>query len=137
MNKTNEATKLYQKVQDRIENLIYEGAFKAGQRIPSIRQLSRQMGVSINTVKEAYEGLERRRLVEARPQSGYYVVEALPKTPKPRSFREEDIVPAKISTEELYRRMMHHHESDVLTTLSIAKPNPDLLPARKLNRLMY
>ena len=44
-----------------------------GDRIPSIRDISRSMKVSISTALEAYRLLEVRGLVEARPQSGYYV----------------------------------------------------------------
>jgi DNA-binding transcriptional regulator YhcF (GntR family) len=51
------------------------------ERVPSIRNLSREMQVSINTVKEAYGYLEDRRVIEAKPQSGYYVCARLPDVP--------------------------------------------------------
>ena len=53
--------------------MIQGGTFAVGDRIPSVRKLSRQLDVSVTTVVEAYRLLEDRRLVEARPQSGYYV----------------------------------------------------------------
>jgi len=61
---------LYQEVADRIATLVKSGTFKVGDRIPSIRELSRQAQVSINTVKIAYGHLEDQCIIEARPQSG-------------------------------------------------------------------
>ena len=49
--------------------------------MPSIRRLATQLSVSVNTVKEAYELLEVRGVIEARPQSGYYVSARLPESP--------------------------------------------------------
>src|SRR5512133_1807696 len=69
---------LYDRVAAEIAALIDRGTYGPGDRIPSIRGLSRQLRVSINTVMEAYAQLENRRLVEARPQSGYYVSCPLP-----------------------------------------------------------
>jgi len=64
---------LYEKVADKITNLIESGTLQPGDRIPSIRKMSSQHGVSISTVMEAYYLLENRGLVETRPQSGFYI----------------------------------------------------------------
>ena len=66
-------THLYQAVAERIEGLIEGGTLSPGARIPSVRRFARQLGVSITTVLEAYRRLEDEGLIEARPQSGYYV----------------------------------------------------------------
>jgi len=70
----NEAAKqpLYEEIAHRIGGLIDQGTYRPGERIPSIRALSRQMQVSVNTVMGAYARLENIGKVEARPQSGYY-----------------------------------------------------------------
>ncbi len=70
---TNAKKPLYEAVAERISYLIEQGTLRPGDRVPSIRNLSKQMQVSINTVKEAYGQLEDRQVLEARPQSGYYV----------------------------------------------------------------
>ncbi len=54
---------------DRIE----QGLYPAGHRLPSVRILSDEHGVSVSTVQQAYRMLEDRLLVEARPKSGYFV----------------------------------------------------------------
>ena len=51
---------LYESVAGKIAYLVDKGTFKSGEWVPSIRRLSRQMGVSLNTVKEAYGYLEDR-----------------------------------------------------------------------------
>ncbi|MDT3251408.1 PLP-dependent aminotransferase family protein [Serratia sp. root2] len=52
---------------------IEQGLYPAGERLPSVRTLSQEHGVSISTVQQAYRLLEESQLVEARPKSGYYV----------------------------------------------------------------
>ena len=52
---------------------IERGLWSRGQRLPSVRQLGKSHGVSVTTVLAAYRLLEDRRLIEARPQKGFYV----------------------------------------------------------------
>lgn len=63
----------YQQVIDRVAELIDTGTLRAGQRVPSVREMARQMGISVMTVLDGYGRLEARGLIESRPQSGYYV----------------------------------------------------------------
>lgn len=64
---------LYRQVIDLITDNIRSGALRPGDRLPSLRRMSRRIGVSIPTVRQAYIELERQRRVESRPQSGFYV----------------------------------------------------------------
>src|SRR2546427_9246621 len=64
---------LYDRVVNRISRLIDQGTLRAGDRIPSIRKLSSKDGVSVSTVLQAYLVLESKGLIEAKPQSGFYV----------------------------------------------------------------
>ena len=65
----------YQQVEHWIQAGIREQRWQAGERLPSIRTLCQQFGVSKITVQHAFQRLEAQRLVEARPRSGYYVLE--------------------------------------------------------------
>ena len=67
------ADHLYQEVADRIELLIEKKALKVGDKLLSVRSLSKEQGISLSTAFQAYYHLESKGLVEARPQSGYYV----------------------------------------------------------------
>ena len=64
---------LYRQVIDLINDNIESGALRPGDRLPSLRRMSTQIGVSIPTVRQAYIELERQRRVKSRPQSGFYV----------------------------------------------------------------
>ncbi|AJQ94722.1 PLP-dependent aminotransferase family protein [Gynuella sunshinyii] len=63
---------LYAQLADKMTEQIRHGAIAIGERMPSVRHLSRQERVSISTVMAAYSLLEERGWVEARPKSGYY-----------------------------------------------------------------
>src|SRR5258705_12400300 len=65
--------KLYKQVAVRISELIEHGTLRPGERVPSVRKCSEQQSVSIATVMQAYRLLEDRGMIEAQPQSGYYV----------------------------------------------------------------
>jgi DNA-binding transcriptional regulator YhcF (GntR family) len=62
---------LYQQVAEQIHELIRAGTLRAGDRVPSVRRLSRQQGISVSTVLQAYQRLEDSGIIEARPQSVY------------------------------------------------------------------
>ncbi len=127
---------LYQTIVDKIAELVDNGTYKPGDRVPSIRELSRQSGVSINTVKVAYEHLEDCCLIEARPQSGYYVSARLPEIPREPEIDETNIIPSQASSCSLVVRIM----KDVLVPDKVqfgaAIPDPDLIPGDKLSRIL-
>lgn len=64
---------LYRKVQDQLVGEILRGNMPAGSRLPSLRRLAKDLGVSRITVEAAYEALEAQGLIEARARSGTYV----------------------------------------------------------------
>jgi DNA-binding transcriptional MocR family regulator len=65
--------KLYQRLADDISSLIRDGAWRLGERIPSVREISRERSLSTATVVRAYELLEGQGFIETRPRSGFYV----------------------------------------------------------------
>ncbi len=63
--------KLYERLAAEFSGQIQAGVLRPGDRLPSVRQMSVQKELSITTVRQAYQPLEDRGLIEARPQSGY------------------------------------------------------------------
>ena len=61
---------LYQEVADRIEQLIEKRALKVGDKLLSVRSLSKEQGISLSTAFQAYYHLESKGLVEARRSRG-------------------------------------------------------------------
>ncbi len=121
-------------VSNRILNLIRTGALKEGDRIPSIRQLSRELKVSINTVKEAYWRLESRNYIVAVPQSGFYVKKQpadirLNKTVDPRQLDPQDVSLCRI-----YGAFQNMGQCTPEISLAIASVAPDLRPTAKMGR---
>ena len=64
---------LYIQLYNYLKNEIMQGAIQSGEKLPSLRALSDQTGVSITTCSRAYGQLLVEGYVDARPQSGYYV----------------------------------------------------------------
>ena len=64
---------LYREIALRINTRIEQGLYKPGDRLPGVRPLSEQFGVSISTVVQAQRQLESQGSIEARPRSGYYI----------------------------------------------------------------
>ncbi len=69
---------------DSIERQISEGAYKAGDKLPSLRVLAELHGYAKNTVVTAFELLVARGLVEPKRGAGYFV-----KTPSKTHENEE------------------------------------------------
>lgn len=130
------ATPLYLQVAGRIEDQIEGGTFRVGDRLPSVRSVSRDWGISISTVLEAYRRLESRGVIEIRPQSGHYV---LPRTesllPEPAPT-DPPCVPQKVSALELTQLLVKDAQTEDLPRLGLAVPNPEHLPVTKLNRIV-
>lgn len=74
---------LYLQIAERIAQSIRAGTLARGERIPSVREMARQQGVSLSTVLQAYRSLEDARLIEARPRSGYFVAARPVRLPEP------------------------------------------------------
>lgn len=136
--KSERSMTLYEEVADRIGHLIEEGTFRPGQRIPSVRSLSRQMSVSVSTVMQAYGLLEDRGSIEARPQSGYYVLSrCLRRMEEARKgFQEPSVVPSPLSISEICTMLVGDPRNKHRVPLGAATLDPALLPVDKLTRVL-
>ncbi|WP_179958360.1 aminotransferase-like domain-containing protein [Chitinimonas arctica] len=82
--KSDRRSTLYAALADEIAGMISAGTLRSGDKLPSLRELRDRRGVSLSTVTEAFRMLEDRGLIEARPQSGFFVRQKLSEPP-PRS----------------------------------------------------
>ncbi|MBN8527429.1 MAG: winged helix-turn-helix transcriptional regulator, partial [Planctomycetes bacterium] len=87
----------YHEIAERLERSLRGGAWRPGQRLPSVRELCRTWDASITTVAAAYRLLERRGLVAARAQSGHY---ALP-VPSAVATTRPHLQPTEVSLGQL------------------------------------
>src|SRR5579863_1928251 len=127
---------LYLKLAQSLEQQIGAGVLRAGERVPSIRWLSRQQGVSISTVIEAYIWLENRGAIEARPKSGFFVRVPFTKlVPEPR-FQTPDPKPKQAGVGTLVSEVVAAARNPACAPLGTACPDPELFPYQKLNRIL-
>jgi len=68
--------RLYQSVVNKMEQLINEGEYPPGGRLPPERELAERFGVSRPTIREAIIALEARNRVRVRTGSGVYLLDA-------------------------------------------------------------
>ncbi len=64
---------LYQSIADDLKKRIASGLYKPGERIPTIREITREFGVNKATAHKAFERLKTEGLIENRVGSGSYV----------------------------------------------------------------
>src|ERR1051326_3483135 len=64
---------LYVRIAETFTRQAATGVLRPGDRVPSLRKLSREQGVSLSTALQAYVWLENRAYLEARPQSVFYI----------------------------------------------------------------
>src|ERR1043166_2255655 len=128
--------KLYKQVALRISELIEHGTLRPGERIPSVRELSEREEVSIATVMQAYRVLESRRLIEARPQSGYYGRPRLWSPPPEPGKSEPTRSATRVSVNELVMEVLQATHAPALVAFGAAMPSPQLLPTQQFHRTM-
>jgi GntR family transcriptional regulator len=58
---------VYRQIMDQVRFAVLSGSMKAGEQMPSVRQMSAKLGVNPMTISKAYSFLERDGLVERRP----------------------------------------------------------------------
>lgn len=66
---------IYEQISRQIKDQILQGELKAGDALPSMRMLAKELRISLITTKRAYEELERDGFIETVPGKGCFVSE--------------------------------------------------------------
>jgi len=130
---------LYQQVVDLIQTMQLSGSLRSGDKLPSLRKLSSQLGISIPTVKQAYIELERLGKVEARAKSGYFLkaVEGIFSTPKRAKFIRRPVeVRCQSLIEECYQAVHAPNSLQLGTSHPVMASPPDKALARIMRRVL-
>ena len=126
---------LYQQVIDLICENMESGRLLPGDRLPSLRKMSKTFGVSIPTVRQAYVELERQRRVDSRPKSGFYVRhQAANEIVRPTSTAASNPMP--LNCRSLMERVYDGINNPNLVPLGIANPSMAKPAAKSLHRSM-
>ena len=127
---------LYEQMAGKIHQLIQHGTLRPGDRVPSVRRLSEQHDVSVATVLQAYMLLEDRGLIEAKPQSGYYVRARFLTQPPEPAKTETALEACCVTVDELVTRVVRAMRNPDIVPLGAGTPDPNLFPNQKLARVL-
>ena len=64
---------IYDQIAEQIKNLIINGELAEAELLPSIRNLAKELQISVITTKRAYEELEREGYIVSVPGKGSFV----------------------------------------------------------------
>jgi DNA-binding transcriptional MocR family regulator len=123
----------YKAYADELTQRIHAGHLKPGDRLPSIRAVKRQRGVSASTVFSAYYLLETQGYVEARNRSGYYVSGNVPvpgEADRHIPVAQAHAMPWDFST--LVFQMLTQARQRDMVPMGSAFPSPALFPLDQL-----
>jgi len=87
---TTSRTPIYRQLIDQVRRAVARGSLRPGQRLPSVRQLSRELVVNPNTVARAYTELEREGTLLTQQGRGVFVAE--PRTDLTKKARRKQLV---------------------------------------------
>ena len=124
----------YERLAEDLSGFIVAGNLRPGERLPSVRRLSRERRLSISTVLQALHQLEDRGLVEARPQSGYFVRHAAARRAQP-SARSTPEGPVPVDVSQRLMRVLQTSILPGVAPLAAALPSTSLMPLAALQRL--
>lgn len=135
---------LFAKLADDVASLIKQGSLRPGDRLPSVRRLSKDRKVSVATVLSAYERLEHAGLIEAKTKSGHFVrreptyarvageAQCTPRCKPPRLT----LAPQRPSVSDGVRRLLDSMRDPMVVPLGAAQMDASLLPIKPLNRIL-
>ncbi len=69
---------IYQQIVDYAFARVLSGEWKAGEKVPSVRELAALMTVNTHTVLKAYDYLQAREIVTVRRGMGYFLADDAP-----------------------------------------------------------
>lgn len=128
------AAPVYRQIADQIRSRVQRGELGAGDRLPPIRDLARQLGVNRDTVSMAYETLAAEGLVDARVGRGTFVRGL---RPRPAPWSEPPEPPLAAGTERLVRferQRVAYGAGEGAIPLHALVPDPALFPVEAFRR---
>jgi len=126
---------LYQRLAHKLGQQILKGILRPGDKLPSVRSLSRHEGVSITSILSAYMLLESSDLIESRPQSGFYVKAHAADLP-PEARNECKLRRSQVQVSELAQQVLSSMHDCQMVALGAVMPAAELLPVAKLARII-
>jgi len=125
---------LYLQVANGVEKMITDDILKIGDKLPSVRLLSEEYGISMGTAFQAYYHLEGKGLIESRPKSGYYVRFNFKRFPDLPNVIQPEPISSEVSVKDTIASIYGDVASPIKMNFAIAVPDASLLPTAKINK---
>ncbi len=139
MARRNSAFHLYEEIMHGIVDEIRAGNLRLGDKLPSVRVMAEKYGRSVATILQAYALLQEQGIIEARPQSGYYVLpgahiqrDLLPE-PAMMQFQPR---PTDVNVIDLVEDVLNASQFKSFIPLGAALPSPDLFPLERIAKAL-
>ena len=81
---------IYEQITDQVKEQIMTGALAAGDALPSMRLLAKELRISVITTKRAYEELEREGFLTTVPGKGCFVAPQNPELVREDTLRRAE-----------------------------------------------
>lgn len=127
---------LYHQLSTRFAEMITAGALQPGDKLPSVRSLSKEQGVSQSTAFQCYIELENRGLIESRPKSGYYV-KFSPRQLNRCTDSFVENVQSDYQIDDMITAVLQHSSMSDMVHFSINAPSEAMLPIAKMKRSVH
>ncbi len=124
---------LYIALANLVQNQINDGTLKLGDKLPSLRTVALETGVSMSTALLAYVELEKRALISSRPKSGYFVSYVPALTDRQPSVTDP-VYAYREDTPEQLLMSVSKNKARIKVDLSAGVPDASLLPVAKMNK---
>ena len=128
--------KRYEQLVELLATDIRNGRLAPGTRLPSIRTITTQHGLSASTAFKAYYRLEEKGLVRARPRSGYYVIgpASQPLAASVAAAKTAARVAPRLDISELVFSVLGAVQDADIVPLGSAFPATELFPLQRLGK---
>jgi len=126
----------YEELASFITSLVHNGTLPPGTRVPSLRHISKQRAVSLTTALQAYRLLEDQGVLEARPQSGFYVAQRSPGSLPLPTVSTPPGHATLVAISGLVLQLLEYAADPRLVPLGCAIPSAEILAAARLDRFL-
>jgi DNA-binding transcriptional MocR family regulator len=123
---------IYRQIVNQVREQIRIGTLRDGSRLPPVRQLAAECGLTRLTVHSAYAELQAEGLVESHVGRGTYVTAGAPAVPP----IERPAQPAPWISQGILANLLGRGELGDLLSFAQAFPAPETYPARELGRAL-
>ncbi|NBI29249.1 MocR-like pyridoxine biosynthesis transcription factor PdxR [Chengkuizengella marina] len=121
---------IFQSISDR----ILSGLISEGEKLPSVRKLAEQLGVSLVTVQKSYEMLEKKQLIERRQGKGSYAKRSVKRIEEENPYNWQNMIEDFLPRAQTWKEMKSFSRQHKYN-LSLANLAHELLPVEHLTEI--